>query len=440
MDPRYYDITPLVVRKGETATVTIRSKHPHTGFAAPKEFTRIVCFRQGDPVVTGWVKWMGNESNVEFKRVDERTVTFDYTFNEEDEYSIRLIWENPEEPNPPRSVIADFHIYALEDDLFELTPYRGDFHIHSFCSDGKESPEYVAAACRREGCDFMALTDHGKYQPSLQAIESAGSLGLDIACFPGEEVHCPDNPVHVINFGSSFSVNDYYRADDKRYREEVEEYRKTLPDDIDDLSAFQIASSEWAYDKIREGGGIAMFCHPYWRPEDKFHIGETVHSMMFERRKFDVFEVFGGYYREQLEANMLQLARYQECRANGKDFPVAGVSDAHGCDRDLFGWYYTIVFAKNREFSSIADSIRDFRSVAVQDIPGSFPIAAGHFRLVKYTYFLLREYFPIHNRFCREEGELAISCLAGDISKEEAVERLAKMKGRTENLFDRYRA
>lgn len=436
MDPRYYDIYPLVVRKGETRTITIHSKQPHCGFAVPKEFTHIVCYHQGATVIPGWATWMGNENRVEFTRLDDRTVSFDYTFHEEDEYSVRMIWENPE--NGSRSVIAEFHLYALEDDLFELKPFRGDFHIHSFKSDGKESPEYVAAACRREGDDFMALTDHGAYQPSLDAIESARSFGLDIKCFPGEEVHCPDNPVHIINFGSSFSVNKYYREDDERYRAEVAEYQKNIPAGLDEYSSFQLASSEWAYDKIREGGGIAMFCHPYWRPEDKFHIGETVHDLMFRRRKFDVFEVFGGYYVNQLEANMLQLTRYQECRANGNDFPVAGVSDAHGCDRELFGWYYTIVFAKDCEFKSLAESIRACNCVAVQNVPGHFPVIAGHLRLVKYAYFLLREYFPLHNILCREEGEIAISALSGDISQEEAVERLSKMKGRVNNLFKRY--
>ena len=34
------------------------------------------------------------------------------------------------------------------------------------------------------------------------------------------------------------------------------------------------------------------------------------------------------------------------------------ISDSHGCDGDLTGWFYTIVFAEKLEFESIAAAIR----------------------------------------------------------------------------------
>ena len=41
-------------------------------------------------------------------------------------------------------------IYALEPDLFSLNAYRGDNHMHTWMSDGKDSPMYMAAmSCRR---------------------------------------------------------------------------------------------------------------------------------------------------------------------------------------------------------------------------------------------------------------------------------------------------
>jgi hypothetical protein len=38
--------------------------------------------------------------------------------------------------------------------------YRGDFHTHTTASDGKYSPEELAALAREQGLDFFAITDH----------------------------------------------------------------------------------------------------------------------------------------------------------------------------------------------------------------------------------------------------------------------------------------
>jgi len=119
-----------------------------------------------------------------------------------------------------RRLIGDFRVYSLRDDLFACRPYKGDLHLHSHHSDGVESPGYVAAACRRIGLDFMALTDHSQYQPSLEAQQAFAGVEMDLRIFPGEEVHPPGNPVHLVNFGGRFSVNELF-ADEQSYRAAV---------------------------------------------------------------------------------------------------------------------------------------------------------------------------------------------------------------------------
>ncbi|MEG2076134.1 MAG: hypothetical protein RRY34_06490, partial [Victivallaceae bacterium] len=69
-----------------------------------------------------------------------------------------------------------------------------------------EAPIYVAARYREAGFDFMAVTDHHRYAPSLEAINFWQNKPIELKLFPGEEVHAPGNPVHIINFGSKFSV------------------------------------------------------------------------------------------------------------------------------------------------------------------------------------------------------------------------------------------
>ncbi len=48
----------------------------------------------------------------------------------------------------------------------------GVYHIHTTFSDGWSSPDKIARIARRQGLDFIILTDHGK--PNLRCLESQG--------------------------------------------------------------------------------------------------------------------------------------------------------------------------------------------------------------------------------------------------------------------------
>ena len=65
-------------------------------------------------------------------------LVFDLTLPQEDGYILRLYQDDQE--------IDKIEIYALEADLFALTPYKGDQHLHTWMSDGRDSPMYMAAA------------------------------------------------------------------------------------------------------------------------------------------------------------------------------------------------------------------------------------------------------------------------------------------------------
>jgi hypothetical protein len=112
---------------------------------------------------------------------------------------------------------------------------------------------------------------------------------------------------------------------------------------------------------------------------------------------------------------------------------VVGASDAHGCERDeLFGWYYTVVFAPSPALPDLIASIRNLLSVAVEALPGERAFAYGPFRLVRYTQFLLREVFPRHDELCAEEGRLMLAHPGGDAR---AASRLREYAGRTARLY-----
>jgi hypothetical protein len=329
--------------------------------------------------------------------------------------------------------VAEARVYSVRDDLFVRRPFKGDFHIHSCRSDGKEPPAEVAAWCRHIGLDFAAVTDHGLYAPSLEARDAFARLPVDIRIFPGEEVHPPGNPAHMVNFGGAGSICALYE-DDAAYRRGVSQVADRLPAAPEGIDSFQYASCVWCFDRIREAGGLGIFCHPYWFYQHQYTPPGALTSHVLAERPFDAFELIGGFHRSEADSNTLQVARYHEEQRRCGPMPVVGCSDAHGCNTgELFGWYYTIAFAPSCELPDLIGAVRDLYSVAVEALPGGIPRAYGPFRLVKFALFLMREVLPGHDAVCREEGELMLAHLRGEGG---AAGRLGDLSGRAAALVD----
>lgn len=329
---------------------------------------------------------------------------------------------------------VEFKIYSLEEDLFAKRPYKGDMHMHTYYSDGHETPAYVTASCRKIGLDFMAITDHGLYRPSIEAQEAFEGVDVDLRIYRGEEIHPPENPVHMINFGGDFSVNELIAEDEQSYRGEVAEIEKNLTHIPDDRDRYQVASCIWCFNKIREGGGMGIFCHPFWRIKSGYAVSTLVTQYLYDCKPFDAMEAIGGFIRSELESNVLQVASYNNERARGRDYPIVGVSDAHGCETDsLFGWYYTVVFSESLELHDLIENIKDHYSVAMEAVSGERIWAHGDFRLVKYALFLEREVFPLHDELCKIEGALMLEYIKGD---EGAKQELTMRSGKTKELYD----
>jgi len=413
-----YDVFPRIVRAGRETVITIRPLFDHVRFQADQEYTLAVHAAEGE---TGQVGWTAVPKIA--IRPQNGEVRIAYPFGREQEYIFVL--------ERAGKKIAEFRLFALEADLFERRPYKGDFHMHTYYSDGKESPAYVAAACRKIGLDFMAITDHRKYGPSLEAMRAFAGVETDLRIYPGEEVHPPNNPVHILNFGGRFSINELFYSD--AYGAEVQAIADGLEDFPSGVDRYAYASCVWCYDKIREAGGLGVFCHPYWFSTNHYDVPVYLTDLLLERQPWDALEVIGGYHRFEVESNTLQVARYHEERAKGKRIPIVGVSDAHGCETgSLFGWYYTVAFSPSTELPDLIANIQNLYSVAVEALPGETARAYGPFRLVRYTQFLLREVFPAHDSLCLEEGRLMLAYAAGDA---QAGAALAGLKGRVEKLY-----
>ncbi|MBO5306385.1 MAG: hypothetical protein J6C40_00135 [Lentisphaeria bacterium] len=412
-----FEIKPLVFPVSSRETeLTVRPKFAHAKKVLDSVDSIKILPVHSPVAFNGYLDNWDDEPEAEFIRLEDGTLQIKLTCPVEDEY---CVWMKSAGDGRTDATATVF-VYALEADLYKMKPLKGDFHLHSTGSDGRESPEFVAAACRCVGMDFMALTDHGNYEPSLKVMKFLQNFDTEFRAFPGEEVHVKDNMVHLVNFGGRASVNDYFREDEERFKREEAPYETELAAELPPDTRFQVGASEWAFDKIREFGGIAIFSHPFWRPDRWAHnyIGMDTIDALMSRCKFDAVEVPGGFNRHTNEGNQLMRCKYEEYSIKkGSPIPVVGVSDSHyhpvltGEDPFPFMWNYTVVLAEDSSFEAIADAIRDGRSTGVSTYKDDAPQVIGKFRICKYVYFLLREYFPQHDKRCREEGDRMIAFL-----------------------------
>lgn len=335
------------------------------------------------------------------------TLQLTITLPQEDSYAVRLRAEGQQ--------VAALEIYALEEDLFPLDPFKGDHHLHSWMSDGKDSPMYMAAFACRRGYDYCAITDHRTWEPSLITKAFFDPTGVDFLVLPGEEVHAPDNPVHILSLGAQESVNDWWRDHEDEYRAAVEARLPEIDADMGAEDRYACASSQVMFDRIRDKGGLSVLCHPHWIVKNVLHETEDVTDFLVDNRRFDALElVAGGAYED---GTQMQLSYYHRLPA----MPILGNSDAHGVANDqLEPGNFTIVFARELSVEGVKDAIMQSHAIG-----GCDNKLYGDYRLVKYGYFLLRRFYPEHKDARYRLGrEMLRAASAGEAITQEMIDRL----------------
>jgi hypothetical protein len=430
VENRYFDVLPRIIPANRESAIEIVPRHQHVQFKTNCTYEVTYAPMMSLPTHGGWAA--GKKIAV---IPENGRIRLTALFEGEQEHAFVL----ESKCGDKKTTVGQFRVYSLAEDLYRLRPYKGDFHMHSQDSDGVESPAYVAGACRRAGLDFMALTDHRSYASSIKARDAYSRLPVDLRIYAGEEVHSPDNPVHVVSFGAAAGVTELYRDDQAAYRKEVAALVDSLPTMPAGVNRFQYAACKWVIDRIHERDGLAMFCHPYWVTGYRHNVDEALLDYIFATGVFDAFELVSGDSRESIvstDINALQVARYQEERVKGRRVAICGISDAHGIERsDDFGRYFTLCFAPSADLPDLIASIKDLRSVAVECPGGELQRSYGPFRLVRYTHFLLREVLPQHDELCFEEGRLMIQHALGDPT---AAARIALLQGQTAALYGGY--
>lgn len=424
---RNYDIYPRIVKQNTNTKITIKPLGEHVKFDLDSKYVVHVL-----PTIESDALMQETCSRLyEVDVCDDGTIVIDHLFKDEQEHYIRIFNKGEEDHRDKR--LTQLSVYSVAEDLYELRPYKGDLHIHTHNSDGKEAPAIVASYYRKGGFDFISITDHHKYYPSLDAINAYKDAPIDILLMPGEEVHPPQNDVHSINIGSRYSVNELFKNDEDSYRKEVEEIMQSL--DVDkDIDQFAYAACVWVANKIKESGGLAIFPHPHWIA-NVYHVPDRFSNELFKNNVYEAFELLGG---QSLEENEMQVAFYHQLRANGNDIPIVGSSDSHGCipykGETLFHKTRTVVFAKECKQDEILGAIRKKYSVAIDDYneKGDYRVH-GSYRLVSYTRFLMENYFPLHDELCFEEG---IQMKEYALGNNDSLKYLELFKGRTKKYME----
>jgi hypothetical protein len=452
-----YDIFPKVVPSGKESTITIQPLGAHVAFTQ-SAYALLLC-----PLDEGKsANYPERKNNISLpvKPNAQGNITFTFTFFGEQEFLLRLCGEN---------FYLELSVFTLFEDLVGRYPYKGDLHTHSVGSDGKQAAEIVAANMRKCGYDFIAVTDHFRYAPSLDAIAALKDCPTDMVVFPGEEVHLPGdgtpqhiNAVHIINFGGDYSVNGlvadeegnalpperraripnpppvlsrpaYYTAVDA-LAEEID-----WPEDCPRGSErYTYASCKWIFDHIRRANGLGVLCHPY-RLTYVLEVPPSLVDYMMETHPFDAFEVVGG--KKDHEQNSWQVAQYHNDRARGRVYPVVGSSDSHSSVMNPYArCCHTLVFAPDCTRDAVVSSIKSYYSIAVDNgtnpagTPG-VPSYIGTLRFVRYATFLEKYYFPLHDELCFEEGRAMKDWLCGVPGAEEI---LRVLRGRTQTQRKKY--
>ena len=93
------------------------------------------------------------------KQVKNGLYQVGYAFFDEQKYDVKV--------KCGEEVILNTRVYSIFEDLVGLIAYKGDTHLHSNRSDGEGTPFEVGCAYRAAGYDFIAITDHHRYFPSL---------------------------------------------------------------------------------------------------------------------------------------------------------------------------------------------------------------------------------------------------------------------------------
>lgn len=426
-----YEVFPKVISQGKETQTTIHGLHARTLRPGERYQVRIASMgNRADETVLDITASVPAETPPYCEAREGGRLEFQYTFNTTGEYSLFVT----QQKNEKEIRVTIERVYAAPPELARRRPYKGDLHIHTYYSDGRMSPIYMAVMAKKLGMDFAAITDHGKRTPSIEAIEKAREINLNLLLFPGEEVAFPH--AHIVAINAEQGITQL-KGDNAAYQLQIRDVVEKLLKNtrmVQNLTKEQYAHAKWTVQNIHANNGYAFLAHPYWVSNNRYDFNLPLLEQLLQDGDIDAVEIISGYIPPDFESNLLAVTRYYNDKSWDYNIPVIGCSDTHSRTTiDVHGWYWTTAFADTLSAESILDAITDCYSVACEHPPGGHFRAYGPLELVEYVCFLEREFFPMHNRICAMEGELYFDLLRG---KMVSAEQLNLLKKHLNDIYD----
>ena len=388
----YFDVHPKIVMAGCKTTISVSTKY----ISKYPQFTLSgLYFVMISPILDFDIS-ATNFQDLKPQLIEavEGKLHGEYNIETEQEYYVRIWQQDSNGEN--RNLILNTVIYALDDDLYNLIPLKGNTHLHSCFSDGLEDPLQHLGAALKHGYDYIALTDHNNYEGSIKAKFFLDKLNFtdinrQLTILNGEEFSCSYQPMHIISLGATQAISSNLYI-----KESVPEFN-----DSDEKLDWIIEQLTKLCDEIHKYNGVVVLCHPYWKPIYDFVRLDAPYRLIkrfLETGLVDAFEVVGGSPKHQnIVSQQQHLLALESLSLCSHKYAFLGQSDSHVVnDEDescIFPYKYTIAFCKDNSRESIIDCIKNDRTVAVEETDGKCEYF-GSLRLVNLCRFLEKEYFP----------------------------------------------
>ncbi len=214
---------------------------------------------------------------------------------------------------------------------------KGALHCHSSRSDGDSSAEEVVSRYYRDGFDFIALTDHFRYNrespvPHLPiTVIPAAEGGADINDGLGHGFRC----YHTVLLGKNDETNGFAQGE-----------RIPTGNDLSPTGKITCAEDYQPYlDMIHEKGNITFYCHPEW---------SSTPARLFENMKGD----FAMEIRNTDCVHSCNMDRdcpyWDEVLGQGKRLWGVAVDDIHRLNMADRSW---VMVGADNNVSDIVDAL-----------------------------------------------------------------------------------
>lgn len=347
-----------------------------------------------------------------------------------------IVFSKP--PAPPRNrwnrrVVK---LLTLDAETFKLRPFKGNLHQHSTVSDGRFAPEEHAAFARLAGFDYVAVSDHARYDQNAPVMKTAAESKSGLSVYPAEELHTPGGVLHGLSIGGT-KGHSFLKNRTPEWLKEVKPLHEELIKKYPKVPHAQLLS--WAESllvarRARADGALVVYCHPAWRKQLSRNNSIEMGNFIMRQKEFDVIEVIngtmGGKTRRE---NMESLAIYTEvCAETGFRKPVMSSSDSHNVSHANYARNYNIIFAPDCTFPSFKAAFLEGRAVAAFDIDPSEaknspqPLFWGRSSFVRYANFLDEiGYWKKHDDHAQKQGALLQKFVKGDKTVVPRIEKIA---------------